>query len=60
MKNLSKDRLIKVQNAANEALRTWIKLKEELARIEDKKKKREIVEFDADELIRKRTGIDVN
>lgn len=60
LKSLSKDRLIRVQNTANEALRVWYKLKEELDKIETKKKKRDIVEFSPDDIIKMRTGMDVN
>lgn len=60
MRNLSKDRLIKVQNAANDALKLWLNLKNELQNLETKKMTRDIVEHNPDELIKLRTGIDVN
>ena len=60
MKNLTKDRLIRVQNAASDALRSWQKFQEALQSIEDKKKKRDLLEFNPDNLIKMRTGIDVN
>jgi len=57
---LAKDRLIKVQNAANEALKVWNNLKKEVQNLEAKKMTRDVVEDDIDELIKLRTGIDVN
>jgi hypothetical protein len=57
---MTKDRLIKVQNAANEALRLWVNLKKELESLETKKMTRDVIEHNPDELIKMRTGIDMN
>lgn len=60
LKGLSKDRVIRVQNAANEALRSWNNLKNELQNLEAKKMTRDVVENNPDKLIKMRTGIDIN
>ena len=57
---MTKDRLIKVQNAANEALKLWLGLKGQLEGLEAQKMTRDVIERNADEIIKLRTGIDIN
>ncbi len=57
---MSIDKLIKVQNAAKEALRVWTQLKAKLQTLEMEKMTRDVIENNPDEIIKYRTGIDIH
>ena len=60
IKDASKDRIIKVQNAAGAALREWNQLKKIIEDVDLRKKHQEYDHLSPEELIKSRTGLGVN